>query len=104
MREATTKSPAQRDKILTWLRMRGQQGVLNTELTQLCMRFGARIHELRREGHRIDTERLSESQFRFVLVGDRGAQPGLRTGGGDVANAPCLSVPVALPSQRRLFA
>jgi hypothetical protein len=68
MREATSKSPAQRERILVWLRMRGKQGVLNTELTELCMRFGARIHELRKAGHDIKTEKLNESRFRFVLV------------------------------------
>ena len=76
MREPTTKSPAQRERILVWLRMRGPQGVLNTQLTELCMRFGARIHELRKAGYDIRTERIDESRFRFVLVGDTGAAGG----------------------------
>jgi hypothetical protein len=67
MKEPTTKSHGQRDKILAWLRMRGAQGVLNTELNGLCMRFGARIYELRKEGHVIETHKLSEGQFRFIL-------------------------------------
>lgn len=68
MKEPTTKSHGQRDKILAWLRMRGAQGVLNTELNTLCMRFGARIWELRKAGYDIKTEKLDESRFRFVLV------------------------------------
>ena len=85
-REATSKSPAQRERILFWLRMRGEQGVLNTELTELCMRFGARIYELRQAGYDIRTERLDESRFRFVLVGDTDAlalgRSGEDVGGG----------------------
>ena len=62
------KRDNQRDKILTWLRMRGERGVLNTELTELCMRFGARIHELRKAGYAIKTIKLDESRYRFVLA------------------------------------
>jgi hypothetical protein len=68
--EATSKSPAQRARILVWLRMRGPKGVLNTELTELCMRYAARLHELRKAGYDIRTERLDESRFRFVLKGE----------------------------------
>lgn len=68
MSEPTKNSANQREKILTWLRMRGAQGVLNTELNELCMRFGARIYELRREGYKIETHKLDEGRYRFVLV------------------------------------
>jgi hypothetical protein len=67
MSEPTPKRSGQRDKILTWLRMRGPQGVLNTELTELCMRYGARIFELRKAGYDIKTVKLDDSRFRFVL-------------------------------------
>ena len=89
MREATTKSASQRDKILTWLRMRGAQGVLNTELNELCMRFGARIYELRKAGYDIKTEKLDESRFRFVLVEAQvtsGDASGRESGAGCLGN------------------
>lgn len=68
MSEPAPKRDGQRERILVWLHMRGPQGVLNTELTELCMRYGARIHELRQAGYDIRTERIDESRFRFVLV------------------------------------
>lgn len=68
MSEPIPKRAGQRDKILTWLQMRGAKGVLNTELNEICLRYGARIHELRAAGHDIRTERLDDSRFRFVLV------------------------------------
>lgn len=67
MSEPTPKRSGQREKILTWLRMRGAQGVLNIELNEICMRFGARIYELRKAGYDIKTVKLDDSRFRFVL-------------------------------------
>lgn len=67
MSEPTPKRSGQRDKILAWLRMRGAKGVLNIELNGLCMRFGARIFELRKAGYDIKTVKLDDSRFRFVL-------------------------------------
>jgi hypothetical protein len=68
MSEPVAKRDGQRDKILCWLRMRGHEGVLNTELNELCMRFGARIYELRKAGYKIETRKLDDRRFRFVLV------------------------------------
>lgn len=65
--ETTTKS--QRDKILEILRAAGEQGVTNFELNRACcLRYGARIYELRKLGHNIKTVRVrGEQEFRFVL-------------------------------------
>ena len=42
----------QRQKILALLR---QGNVTNFELADICIRYSARIHELRKEGHEIET-------------------------------------------------
>ena len=40
---------------------------LNTELNDICFRYGARILEIRAEGHRIDREPLGRGVFRYTL-------------------------------------
>jgi Helix-turn-helix domain len=63
-----SKSPAQRERILSLLRSRGAAGVSNSELNAICFRYGARIFELRKAGHQIETVREGETEFRFVLT------------------------------------
>lgn len=46
------RTATQRDKILALLR---QGSVTNFELADICIRYSARIHELRKEGHEIET-------------------------------------------------
>lgn len=69
MLAATTKAPSQRDRILALLQERGTEGALNTELNHIGFRYGARIWELRKMGHRIDKKQESESVFRFIWKG-----------------------------------
>ena len=65
--EFADRGPAQREKILEILKERGQEGVHNTELNNVCFRYGARIYELRKLGHRIKTVNEARGLFRFVL-------------------------------------
>ena len=63
----TTKASNHQDQILALLIARGPQGVTNLELNRdVCFRYGARIYELRQQGHLIETVRLGEGLFRFV--------------------------------------
>ena len=41
--------------------------VTNTELNTIAFRYGARILELRGEGHRIDRELVGRGVFRYTL-------------------------------------
>ena len=61
------RGPDQRQKILDVLIERGEQGVRNTELNEICFRYGARIFELRKLGHDIKTVKESDGLYRFVL-------------------------------------
>lgn len=45
--------------------------VTNTELNQLCIRYVARIDELRRDGHIIVTNRVGDELYEFVYHGER---------------------------------
>ena len=65
-----SKSPAQRERILSLLRSRGASGATNIELNAIAFRYGGRIHELRRMGYRIEPLRESENLFRFVLISE----------------------------------
>lgn len=67
------RSPAQRQQILELLAERGTEGASNAELNNVCFRYGARIFELRKMGHKIRTVNKGEGMFRFVLEA-RGAE------------------------------
>lgn len=60
----------QRGQILGLLRLAGRNGVTNLELNKICLRYGARIYELRRLGYRIATESLGDGVFKFILRGE----------------------------------
>jgi len=77
----TTKASNHQDQILALLIARGPQGVTNLELNRdVCFRYGARIYELRQQGHRIETVRFGEGLFRFVYRGKRGATENVQIG------------------------
>jgi len=65
----------QRSRVLQMLRTAGEKGVRSDEFYKAYMpRAGARIHELRSEGHEITSEQ--ERQFvRYRLVGMGGGAP-----------------------------
>jgi Helix-turn-helix domain len=50
-----TTRTSQKERILALLREAGHQGVSNLRLNLVCFRYGARLHELRAEGYRIET-------------------------------------------------
>ena len=54
-------------QILRLLKRRGRFGASNRELNSICFRYGARIHDLRKDGHAIRTMRDSAGAFRFIL-------------------------------------
>lgn len=61
---------SQTERILRLLRRRGTFGASNRELNTICFRYGARIHELRRDHYVIRTMRDSAGQYRFILEGE----------------------------------
>ena len=52
-------------KILKLLKENGE--ATNYELAKICLRYSARLHDLRSEGHTIISEHVKGSKWRFVL-------------------------------------
>lgn len=65
----TTTKMNQTAKVLRLLKSR--RFVLNTELNRLCFRYGARIHELRKEGWNIQQECIKPGLYRYWIVHER---------------------------------
>lgn len=60
---------SQTARILRLLKANGR--ATNKELNKICFRYGARIFELRREGHVIVTNRIKDGLFEFVYMGEQ---------------------------------
>lgn len=43
----------------------------NRDLSRYCQRFGARLHELRDEGHVIETQQLKNGLFIYIYRGHK---------------------------------
>lgn len=57
----------QREKVLTALK---GGPISNYELIKICQRFGARIHELREEGHVITTRKINATKTLYTYGGE----------------------------------
>lgn len=55
-------------KILRLLKANGV--ATNRELNRICFRYGARIHELRKEGHIIKSNHVKNSLWEFSYHGE----------------------------------
>ncbi len=51
--------------------LKSKRSVTNRELNRICFRYGARIHELRQEGHKIVSVHVKDGLWRFVYKGKR---------------------------------
>jgi hypothetical protein len=57
----------QTDRILKLLKSEGE--ATNRQLNTICFRYGARIYELRREGHDILSVKEKDGLWRFIYRG-----------------------------------
>ena len=65
---STTKSPTQRQRILELLRARGRFGATNVDLVALkIFRYSSRLRELRQQNFCIDTVRVTEGLYKYIL-------------------------------------
>lgn len=69
METETLKRPkkSQTAQILELLKTNGR--ATNRQLNNICFRYGARLFELRREGHIIVTNQVKDSLYEFVYKG-----------------------------------
>ena len=64
------KKPTQKETVLAMLDEAGPKGVTSNQFYAACLpRFGARIHELKAEGHEVVKEPVEQGHFRYILVG-----------------------------------
>lgn len=54
-------------KVLERLR---EGAATNFELNKICLRYGARIHDLRQAGFQIGSERVEAGQWKFWLISE----------------------------------
>ena len=79
----------QKETVLAMLDEAGPDGVTSNQFYAACLpRFGARIHELKGEGHTVVKEPVEDGHFRYILVGrsrhPQQSPPDL----GEVGNSP----------------
>ena len=65
--EALNRIPSQRERILNLLKDADEEGVLNIHLSDICLRYGARISELNSMGYLIDIKREGKGVYRYIL-------------------------------------
>lgn len=66
--EAQERIPSQLERILQALRNAGPDGVTNIELNKICLKYDARISDLRRKGYVIRTESLGKGVYKYYLI------------------------------------
>ncbi len=69
--EKAEKRLSHRDRILGLLRDGGSGGVPSSALTKVTWRFSARIHELRKLGHAIETRPLQGTDAVLFVLDER---------------------------------
>jgi len=67
----TSRSPSQRQRIIELLRQNGKAGLLTGDFLRIPIaRYSSRLRELRQQGYEISTERITESNFKYILVSE----------------------------------
>lgn len=68
--ETKERTLSQTKKILNALRMKGLDGVTNVILSNIALRYNARLQELYQQGYKIDKFELSGGITKYVLVSE----------------------------------
>lgn len=66
-KEAIERIPTQTEKIINLLKEAGKDGVTNFALAKICLKYDARISELRRKGYEIETVYEGKTVYKYVL-------------------------------------
>lgn len=94
-------SVSARQRVLRALQAAGTTGCTTAHLCQPEVggeRFGARVMELRAEGHKIDSRRLREGSWLYAYVGHNGAAPAEGGTPRTPTRAPLPSIRPILPT------
>lgn len=66
--ESKKRQPSQKELVLKSLKLAGSSGRLNTELSEIVLRFSHIIYLLRLDGYRIKTENIEGGLVRYILL------------------------------------
>lgn len=78
------RQPSQKEIILNSLKLAGGNGVLNTELNEIMLRYGQIIYLLRLDGYEIKTTNVSNGVVRYTLVNDEPQEKPVKRSGLDI--------------------
>lgn len=82
--ESKTRQPSQKDIILKSLKLAGMNGILNTELNEIMLRYGQIIYMLRLDGYDIKTENVSRGIVRYTLMSPEPQDKPVKKSGMDI--------------------
>ena|SRR3982750_4679602 len=60
----------QRQKIINALKEAGAEGMTNSELSKISLRYGAHLGELYRKGYKITKQNLDGGLYKYVLIAE----------------------------------
>ena len=66
--EAQNRIPSQIEKIVSRLREAGEDGVTSADLSEICLRYGARLSELYMRGYRIENRNMIWKRFIQICI------------------------------------
>lgn len=66
--EGVERTVPQRTRLLTALRKAGKNGLTSIELSEISLRWNARLGELNKMGYRIASESLGDGIWNYVLI------------------------------------
>jgi hypothetical protein len=69
LKESKARQSTQKETVLKMLQEAGEQGVTNTKLRRVALRFTSIIHLLKKDGYIIETVSDGDGVYRYVLKG-----------------------------------
>lgn len=82
--ESMERQPSQKELILNSLKLAGSNGVLNTELNDIMLRYSQIIYLLRLDGYEITTTNVSNGVVRYTLINDEPQEKPVKRSGIDI--------------------
>ncbi|MCR8641428.1 hypothetical protein NV379_02050 [Paenibacillus sp. N1-5-1-14] len=69
-KETQERTTNQKGRILNLLRDAGKDGVMNTQLSKVALRYNARIQELYVQGYEIEIQHLEGGLSKYILLSE----------------------------------
>lgn len=69
-KEEIERNKKVKERILEYLRNKGEHGATNAELSKISLRYGAHIGKMYEEGYVVDKKCLSKGLFLYTLISE----------------------------------